>query len=83
MEVTLRKMGNSTAFVMPPPILRDLGLSAGRSLRIQATPDGKLLLEPTRKYKLSDLIAQCDLKAAPPVDMVAWERMPQVGGEIL
>ena len=83
MEVTLRKMGKSTALVMPPPILRDLGLSAGRSMRIQVTPDGKLLLEATRKYKLSDLIAQCDLKAAPPVDMYAWECMPRIGGELL
>jgi antitoxin ChpS len=82
MEVTLRKMGNSTALVMPPPVLRDLGLSAGRTMKIHVTANGKIVLEPRRKYKLADLIAQCDLKAAAPADLGVWDKTAPVGGEV-
>ena len=27
MEVVLKKMGNSTALILPPPVLRDLGMT--------------------------------------------------------
>jgi antitoxin ChpS len=82
MEVTLRKMGNSTALVMPPPLLRDLGLSAGRTMKIHVTENGKIVLEPRRKYKLADLIAQCDLNAAAPADLRVWDKTAPVGGEV-
>ncbi len=82
MEVTLKKIGNSTGLVMPPPVLRDLGLSVGRSFRLQTTADGKIILEPKRKFQLADMIAQCDLKAEPPADMKGWNNMPAVGGEL-
>jgi antitoxin ChpS len=82
MEITLKKMGNSTGFVMPPPVLRDLGLSVGRSFRLQTTVDGKIILEPKRKFRLSDMIAQCDHTGQPPVDIRGWDNMPAVGGEV-
>jgi antitoxin ChpS len=63
MEVALQKMGNSTALVVPPAVLKDLGMGVGRRLTLDTTPDGKIVLTPKRKYVLSDLIAQCDLKA--------------------
>ena len=81
MEVTLKKLGNSTGLVMPPPVLKDLGLSVGQSLRMQTTADGKIILEPKRKFRLADMIAQCDLNAPPPADMKNWNDMPAVGGE--
>jgi antitoxin ChpS len=82
MEVTLKKMGNSTAFVMPPPVLKDLGLSVGRAFRLQTTADGKIILEPKRKFRLAEMIAQCDQNAAPPADMREWNGMPAVGSEM-
>ena len=34
-------------------------------------------------YRLSDLIAQCDLDQAPPRDMRDWDMAPPMGGELL
>lgn len=82
MEVALKKMGNSTAVVIPPPILKDLGIAAGQQLTLVTTPDGKIVLTPKRKYVLSDMIAQCDLKADPPADLALWDEARPVGGEV-
>jgi antitoxin ChpS len=83
MEVALKKMGNSTAVVIPPPVLKDLGISAGQQLTLNTTPDGKIVLTPKRKYVLADMIAQCDLKAPPPADLTLWDVARPVGGEVL
>jgi len=82
-EIVLRKFGNSTGAVFPPAILKDLSLKAGTSLTMDATVDGKILLTPKRRYKLSELIAQCNLKAASPADMVSWDAAKPVGQEAL
>lgn len=84
MEVTLKRMGNSTALVMPPPVLKDLGLSVGAALRLVTTADGCIVLQPKRqpKHTLASMIAQCDSQAPPPADMAAWDAMPAVGGEV-
>lgn len=82
MEVVLRKYGNSTVAVLPPPVLRDLGLSAGQSMTLDTTPDGKIVLERKHKYVLADLIAQCDPKAPPPADLGLWGAARPVGQEV-
>jgi antitoxin ChpS len=82
-EVVLRKFGNSTGAVFPPAVLKDLGLRPGTTMTMDTTADGKITLSPKRKYSLSDLIAQCNLKAAPPADMAAWNTAGPVGQEIL
>lgn len=81
MEIILKKYGNSTVAVLPPPVLRDLGLSAGSTLQLETTPEGSIVLAPKRKYRLAELIAQCDIKARPPKDLEAWDSAPAVGGE--
>ncbi len=83
MEVVLKKMGNSTALVMPPPVLRDLGIGVGQHLSLDTTADGKIVLTPKRKFNLDDMVSQCDLKAPPPVDLVLWDTAKPVGGEVL
>jgi antitoxin ChpS len=81
MEVILKKMGNSTALVMPPPVLKDLGMRVGQHLTLDTTPDGKIVLTPKRKYALADLIGQCDLTAHPPADLRLWDVARPVGQE--
>jgi antitoxin ChpS len=81
-EVVLKKMGNSTALVVPPPILRDLGIRVGQHLTLDTTADGKIVLTPKRKFVLADMVAQCDLKAAPPADLALWDRARPVGQEV-
>jgi len=82
-EIVLRKFGNSTGAAFPPGALKDLGLKAGQSMTMDTTADGKIILSPKRKYKLSELIAQCDLTAKPPADMAIWDAARPVGQEIL
>lgn len=82
MEVVLKKMGNSTALVMPPPVLKDLGIGVGQHLTLDTTPDGKIVLTPKRKYLLATLIAQCDRKAAPPADLKLWDVARPAGDEV-
>jgi antitoxin ChpS len=82
-EIVLRKFGNSTGAVFPQSVLKDLGLRAGQPMTMGTTPDGTITLAPKRKYTLSELIAQCDLKAPVPADMVLWDAARPVGQEIL
>jgi antitoxin ChpS len=82
MEVVLRKYGNSTVLALPPGVLKDLGLKAGQSMTLDSMPDGRIVLEPKRRYTLADLLAQCDPKAAPPADLSLWNTSRPVGQEV-
>jgi antitoxin ChpS len=82
MEVMLKKMGNSTALVMPPPVLKALGMGAGQHLTLATTADGKIVLTPKRKYVLADMIAQCQRKAPPPADLALWDQARPLGKEV-
>lgn len=35
-----------------------------------------------RKYTLAEMIAQCDLSAPSPADIVEWDEMKPVGNEV-
>ena len=83
MEVVLKKMGNSTALVMPAPVLRDLGIGVGQHLTLDTTVDGKIVLTRKRKYVLAEMIAQCDLKSQPPADLALWDVARPVGSEVI
>ncbi len=81
-EVILRKYGNSTVLALPPAVLKELGLKAGQTMTLTSTLDGRITLVPKRRYKLADLIAQCDPKAAPPADLELWNHAKPVGREV-
>jgi antitoxin ChpS len=81
MQVTLKKYGNSTVAVLPPSVLKDLGLSAGNQMTLDAT-GGQIVLTPKRSFKLADMISECDLNAAPPADMKDWDNSDPVGQEV-
>ena len=82
MDITLRKFGKNTAVVLPAPVLRDLKIKAGQVMTLETTEDGRIVLTRKRKYTLKDLIAQCDPKATPPVDLAAWQSAKRVGDEV-
>ena len=82
MEVVLRRYGNSTVAVLPPGVLRELELSAGQSMTLDITDDGKIVLARKRRHRLAELIAACDPKARPPADLQAWESANPVGNEV-
>ncbi len=82
MEVVLKKYGNSTVVVLPPGVLRNLGLSAGEAMTLDTNDQGQIVLAPKRKYVLADLIAKCDLAAPPPADLALWDLAKPVGQEV-
>jgi antitoxin ChpS len=81
MEVVLRKYGNSTVLALPPAVLKNSRLKAGQAMTLDSTPDGRITLTPKRRYSLADLLAQCDMKAAPPADLAPWDNARPVGQE--
>lgn len=82
MELAIQKWGNSAAVRLPSTLLSQLGVALGDRLSADMQPEG-LVLRPARKtYSLADLMEQCDLKAAPPVEAGAWESSKPVGHEV-
>ena len=82
MELTIQKWGNSAAVRLPSTLLSQLGVALGDKLSADMQPEG-LVLRPARKsYSLADLMAQCDLHAAPPADAAGWEEAKPVGQEV-
>ncbi|MEN9725651.1 MAG: transcriptional regulator/antitoxin, MazE [Pseudomonadota bacterium] len=82
MEIVLRRYGNSTVAVLPPSVLKALGLSAGQEMTLGTTEEGCIVLAPKKKFVLADLIAQCDTKAPPPKDLGLWDTTPALGQEV-
>jgi antitoxin ChpS len=82
MEVVLRRYGNSTVAVLPPAVLKDLGLAAGQAMTLDTNDLGQIVLARKRKYVLADLIAQCDRKAPPPADLALWDAAKPAGQEV-
>jgi antitoxin ChpS len=50
-------------------------------MTLDSTPDGRITLATKRRYTLAGLLAQCDLKAAPPADFALWDNARPVGQE--
>lgn len=82
MELVLRKYGNSTVAVLPPAVLKSLGLSAGQRMSLVTTDQGQIVLARKYTYVLSDLIAQCDPNALPPADLALWDTAKPAGQEV-
>lgn len=84
MELFIRKLGNSAGIILPPALLRSLNLSIGSSVTAEIVK-GKLVLTPALRprYRLTELVAQCDPKAPPPKDMQAWYSVSAVGKEVV
>jgi antitoxin ChpS len=81
--VTLRKVGGSLSFAVPPAIKDALGLAAGSSLEVVAD-HGQIVAKPIRqKFTLDELMAQCDLSASYSEEERAWLDAPPVGRELL
>jgi len=82
---TLRNVGNSVAVVIPRQWLSVLGLAAGEKVELKL--EGQRLTlqarpKPARKkYKLSELLATCDINAPLPEAVKEWDNLPPVGNE--
>ena len=79
MKLNIQKWGNSAAIRLPASMLSQIGASIGDSIEV----DPAMMKVAKPKYKLADLLAQCDKNAPPPADMAAWEAMAPVGREVI
>jgi antitoxin ChpS len=82
-EVVIRNIGNSKGIVFPAAAFKELGLQAGQTLLMDTEPGGNIILSPKRKYKLLDLLAQCNHSAPEPADLAVWDAARPVGQELI
>ncbi len=84
--VTLRRAGGSLVLTIPRVHAKSLGLEEGERMNVTVA-DGKLIVAPhvaeRRKYRLEDLLAQCDRDAPLSPEDAAWIGGDPVGAELL
>ena len=83
MEASLRKYGNSTVAVIPPPILNALKLHSGSQIDMSVSKNS-LVLTKKNTHRLEDLLAECDNSAqlSASDDLADWDNAPPVGNEV-
>lgn len=83
-HVTLRRAGGSLVLTIPRAHARTLGLSEGERMDVTIA-DGKLIATPhvvaRPRYKLEDLLAQCDVSAPVSFEDADWLAAKPVGNE--
>jgi antitoxin ChpS len=84
MQTTLRAVGGSIAMTIPKAIVDELGLKADTKVEL-SVQDGQLVVQTRKrpKYKLADLLAQCDPNAEHTPEELEWLNAPSVGREII
>ncbi len=85
LKTNIRKIGNSAGMILPAVILKKLDLSEGDEIEISENGN-QIVITPRRnkpKYKLQELLAQCDLKAPMPEVLTEWDNIQPVGRESL
>jgi antitoxin ChpS len=84
--VTLRRAGGSLVLTIPKPHVRALGLTEGERMGV-SVDEGKLVADPAvreqRRYRLEDLVAQCDPKAPLTEEDEAWFSDRPAGDELV
>lgn len=85
MQVKIQQWGNSQAIRLPSAALKVMGLASGDVLLLDVDAAAEAMtLKPAKtkpRYRLADLVAQCDPSAPEPADMAAWNAMQPVGRE--
>ena len=83
-KTSLRKVGGSVMLTVPPAMLELLHLEAGSSVGM-AVDGSRLIIEAKSRarYKLDELLSQCNADASPSIEDAEWAQSGSVGGEIL
>ena len=80
----LRKVGGSTMLAVPPAVLDALHLQVGATVEVVAEGDVMIVRPRTRpRFKLTDLLAQCDPNAPMSAEDRAWLDDKPVGSELI
>ncbi|MDR0278536.1 MAG: AbrB/MazE/SpoVT family DNA-binding domain-containing protein [Paucimonas sp.] len=83
MQVRIQQWGNSAAIRLPSTVLKQMSLASGDVLVLDVSEE-TITLKPVKarpRYRLADLMAQCDLTAPEPEELAAWNAMQPVGRE--
>jgi antitoxin ChpS len=84
--LTIRKVGGSLMVALPKAAAEQLGLQDKQRIAFEIKK-GRIVLDPKvyvrPKYKLADLIAECDADAPIPEEAQEWLDAPSVGSEIV
>jgi antitoxin ChpS len=86
MELTFKKLGNSIGITFPASFVREMRVSEGQVVSVDAKEDGTITLRPKigrKRYTAAELNAQCDMSAPMPDDLLDWDSVPPVGSESL
>ncbi|GKQ47524.1 AbrB/MazE/SpoVT family DNA-binding domain-containing protein [Pseudomonas syringae pv. theae] len=84
MEVKIQQWGNSAAIRLPANVLKQMSLSSGDVLTLDASTE-VITLKPAKvklHYRLADLMAKCDLSAPEPTELAEWNTMQPIGREV-
>ena len=82
LTTTIRAVGGSLAITIPKAIVDELNLKADAKVAL-AIVEGQLVIKtnPRPKYKLEDLLAQCDSTAPRDPELEEWLNAPALGRE--
>jgi len=81
MQVQIQMWGNSAGVRIPKAVMEQIGAQIGETFDAVVYQDALVLRPAKRRYKLADLLAQCD-KNAPAPDLGAWDDVNPVGQEV-
>lgn len=82
MELTIKKIGRSAGLILPASLMKSQRLAVGTVLDVEVESGQMVLSVKKPRYKLADLIAQCDLSAPANPEAAEWENMRPVGREV-
>ncbi|WP_163836993.1 AbrB/MazE/SpoVT family DNA-binding domain-containing protein [Spartinivicinus ruber] len=84
MRTTIRKIGNSSGAIIPAALLKKYNLTEGDAINIEENGSNIVISPVTKrpKYKLDELLAQCDSNAPVSEELSDWDNSPAVGNEI-
>lgn len=83
-HATLRALGGSVALTIPRKLRQSVGLGAGDRVSV-AIERGRIVLAKAQRprYRLADLLAQCNAKARLTEVEREWLDAPRAGQEVL
>jgi antitoxin ChpS len=80
-HVVLRKVGGSVMVAIPPVLLDEMSLAAGREVAL-SVENGRLVLQSRTRYSLQQLLEQCDAQVPVTAEDRAWLDLPAAGAEL-
>jgi len=82
MRANICAWGSSAGIRIPKTVMQQVGMEIGDAFEMKVSGDTVMLRPYRAKYKLADLLKECDLNAPAP-DLDGWDNMKPIGQEVL